>query len=47
MLYWGVLTLAFAFVKNLSTVIGLRLYGVAEAGFFPDHDYESLFLSFC
>jgi MFS family permease len=45
MLCWGILTLAFGFVKNLDTVIGLRfLIGVVEAGFFPGNDYRSLFL---
>lgn len=36
MLSWGILTLGFAWVKNLPTVIVLRfLIGVFEAGFFP------------
>jgi len=36
MLSWGILTLGFAWVKNLHTVIVLRfLIGVFEAGFFP------------
>lgn len=36
MFCWGVFTLAFAFVKDLKTVIWLRfLIGVVEAGFFP------------
>jgi MFS family permease len=44
MLCWGVLTLAFGFVKNLGTVIGLRfLIGVVEAGIFPGNDYKRFF----
>jgi MFS family permease len=39
MFCWGVITLAFAFVKNFDTVVWLRfLIGVIEAGFFPGND---------
>ncbi|KAF2120999.1 major facilitator superfamily domain-containing protein [Lophiotrema nucula] len=36
MLGWGILTLAFAFVKNYSAVLGVRfMIGLFEAGFYP------------